>query len=334
MRGYRNLQLIFSALVVVCLIGALGFHVIEGWSWFDSFYMVLMTITTIGYSEVHPLSHAGKEFNVFVMIFGVGLVFLGIGATASALLEFELLSFFGKRRMEREISGLSRHYVICGAGRVGRSVARELQRESVPLVIIEANEEKAAKFSDQGWLTVIGDATQESVLRQVHIETARGLVAAASTDAINLYVVLTARSMNPGLRIIARASEEDAGKHLRTAGADEVISPYLSAGHRIAQSFLRPNVLDFLDIATARGGKLDLEIEEIRIEPDSPFAGNTIAGSRIRQELNVIVLAIKGPRGMRFNPAPEDRIDAGDCLIAMGEPAGLRRLEQTAAAHP
>jgi len=333
MRGNRNLQIVFSALTVVCLIGMLGFHLIEGWSWFDSFYMVLMTITTIGYSEIHPLSHAGRVFNVFVMIFGVGLVFLGIGATASALLEFELLSFFGRRRMQKEIGRLTRHYVICGAGRVGRSVARELQRESIPLVIIEPNAEKAAKFNDQGWLMLIGDATQESILRQVGIDHALGLVAAASTDAINLYVVLTARSMNPKLKIIARASEEDAEKHLRTAGADEVISPYLSAGHRIAQSFLRPNVLDFLDIATARGGKLDLEIEEIRIEADSPFAGNTIAGSHIRQELNVIVLAIKGPRGMRFNPAPEDRIDAGDCLIAMGEPAGLRRLEQTAAAH-
>jgi voltage-gated potassium channel len=332
-KALRNLKIIAVALAVLAAAGTIGFHVIEGWPWFDGFYMVVTTFTTIGYQEVHPLSHAGRIFNVTLIILGVGLAFLGIGTATQALLEFELGHFFGRRRMEREIERLSGHYILCGAGRVGRSAARELARESVPFVVVENDAEKLAHYSDAGWLTIVGDATQEKVLRDVHIERARGLVAATTTDATNMYIVLTARSLNPKLRIIARASEEEAEKHLISAGADTVISPYIFAGHRIAQSFLRPHVLDFLDIATAREGKLDLEIEEVHVENGSSFAGKTIEGSRIRQEMGVIVLAIKRKgAGMSFNPAPEDRIEAGDFLIAMGEPASLRRLEDTASA--
>jgi voltage-gated potassium channel len=331
MRGLRNLRVILLLIALQAIISTCGFHFIEHWSWFDSFYMVLTTITTIGYTEVHPLSQVGRYFNVFVIVTGVGLVFLAIGALASALLEFELRKFFGRRRMEREISRLKDHYIICGAGRVGRSVARELTLEPAPFVIIESNAEKAAKFGD-AWLMMIGDATKESTLREAQIEHAKGLIAAASTDAINVYIILTARSMNPRLKIIARASEEDAEKHLLTAGADTVISPYNFAGRRIAQSFLRPHVLDFLDIATARESHLGLEIEEVLVGSDSPFAGKTIENSRIRQELGVIVLAIKGPGRTMFNPSPEDRIEAGDHLIAMGEPSRLRVLESSAAA--
>jgi len=332
-KALRNLKIIAVALAVLAAAGTIGFHFIEGWPWFDGFYMVVTTFTTIGYQEVHPLSHAGRVFNVTLIILGVGLAFLGIGTATQALLEFELGHFFGRRRMEREIERLSGHYILCGAGRVGRSAARELAREHVPFVIVENDAEKLAHYSDAGWLTLVGDATLEKVLRDVHIERARGLVAATTTDATNMYIVLTARSLNSKLRIIARASEEEAEKHLVSAGADTVISPYAFAGHRIAQSFLRPHVLDFLDIATAREGKLDLEIEEIHVQTGSSFAGKTIEGSRIRQEMGVIVLAIKrAGAGMSFNPAPEDRIEAGDYLIAMGEPASLRRLEDTATA--
>src|SRR5579864_4956136 len=227
--------------------------------------------------------------------------------------------------MEREIDRLKDHYVICGAGRVGRSAARELARKPVPFVIVEANETKAARFAND-WLMLVGDATQEQTLRQVHIERARGLVAATTTDATNLYIVLTARSLNPKLKIIARASEEDAEKHLLTAGADSVVSPYLFAGHRIAQSFLRPHVVSFLDQATTHLG-MDLEIGEICVGTGSSFAGKTLETSRIRQDQGVIILAIKREKGMHFNPSSEDRIEPGDFLIAMGEPSQLRQLE-------
>ena len=328
MRIFRNLRLIAIALVVLTVMGMAGFHFIERWTWFDGFYMVITTFSTIGYQEVHPLSHVGRIFNVALILAGVSLVFLGIGSLTQALLEFSLRSFFGRRKMERDIERLSGHYIICGAGRVGRSAARELARKPAPFVIVEQNEAKAARFANN-WLMQVGDATQEQTLRQLHIERASGLVAATTTDATNLYIVLTARNLNPKLKIIARASEEDAEKHLLKAGADAVVSPYSFAGQRIAQSFLRPHVVSFLDTATTHLG-MDLEIGEVEVSAHSEFAGKTVGSSRIRQERGVIILAIKREQGMRFNPLPEDTIQPGDTLIAMGQPAQLRQLEQAA----
>jgi voltage-gated potassium channel len=330
MKAFRNLRVITALLLLVVTIGTIGYHYIEGWSWFDGFYMVITTLTTIGYQEVHPLSHAGRVFNVFIILAGVSLLALAVGALSQALLEFELQSFFGRRRMEREIDRLDGHYIICGMGRVGRSVARELERKPVPFVFVESAEAKRQRYASENWLVIAGDATQEQTLRQVQIERARGLIAATTTDATNLYIVLTARGLNPHLKIIARASEDSAEKHLLTAGADSVVSPYHFAGQRIAQSLLRPNVVSFLDTATTHLG-IDLEIGEIQITSDSVFAGKTIESSRIRQERGVIVLAIKRREGMKFNPAPDERIEADDCLIAMGEPAQLRQLERSAA---
>ena len=327
---YRHLRKIGILLLLVMAIGTAGYHFIEHWPWFDGFYMVVTTLTTIGYQEVHPLSHAGRVFNVFIILSGVSLLLLGVGLLSQALLEFELQSFFGRRRMEREIGRLDQHYIICGMGRVGRSVARELARRPVPFVIIESAEGKRQRYATENWLVVAGDATLEQTLRDAQIERARGLIAATTTDATNLYIVLTARGLNPKLKIIARASEDAAEKHLLTAGADSVVSPYLFAGQRIAQSLLRPNVVSFLDTATTHLG-MDLEIGEIHITPQSEFAGKTLESSRIRQERGVIVLAIKRQQGMRFNPAPDERIEPHDCLIAMGEPAQLRQLEQSVA---
>ncbi len=332
MKAFRHLKFLAAAIVIVIILGTVGFHYIEGWPWFDGFYMVITTLTTIGYQETHPLSHAGRVFNVFIILSGVGLVFLAIGSLTQALLEFELQSFFGRRRMEREIGRLTDHYIICGAGRVGRSAARELARRPASFVIVESSDAKAQKFASENWLMLIGDATQEQTLRDAQIDRARGLVAATTTDATNLYIVLTARTLNPRLHIIARASEDMAEKHLLSAGADSVVSPYTFAGQRIAQSFLRPHVVSFLDTATTHLG-MDLEIGEIPVVQRSPFAGKTIETSRIRQDRGVIILAIKREKGMRFNPAPDDRIEAGDFLIAMGEPSNLRRLEQTATAR-
>src|ERR1700757_548044 len=330
MRALHNLRLIATALAFVILAGTAGFHFIEGWSWFDGFYMVITTLTTIGYQETHPLSHAGRVFNVCVIVSGVSLVFLGIGALTQALLEFELRSFFGRRKMEREIDRLTDHYIICGAGRVGRSAGRELARRPVPFVIVENNDAKAARYS-QDWLVLVGDATKEQTLREAHIERARGLVAATTTDATNLYIILTARGLNPKLKIIARASEEDAEKHLLTAGADAIVSPYSFAGQRIAQTFLRPHVVSFLDTATTHLG-MDLEIGEICVTSESSFVGKTLETPRIRQDRGVIILAKKRAEKMHFNPAPDDAIESGDCLIAMGEPSQLRQLEELAAA--
>lgn len=331
MKALRNLRVLVAVLVLLVVIGTAGFHFIEGWAWFDGFYMVITTFTTIGYTEVHPLSHAGRIFNAFLIMMGVGNVFLIIGALTQSVLEVEFNQFFGRRKMEREISRLTGHYIICGAGRVGRSVARELARKPAPFVIIESDPDKAAKYSEEGWPIIIGDATKEQILKQARIEHAAGLVAASTTDAINTYIVLTARGLNPKLKIIARASEDDAEKHLKTAGADSVISPYIFAGYRIAHSFLRPNVLDFIEIAMLQNTELGLEIEEISVGQSSRFAGKTVRDSHIRQELDVIVLAIKRPgQQMLFNPKSDDMIKPGDQIVVMGQPERLRKLEEMA----
>ncbi len=330
MKALRNLKHIGAALAALTAVGAAGFHYLEGWPWFDALYMVVITFTTIGYGEVHELSRTGRMFNLGLIISGGTLVALGIGSLTQALLEFELTNFFGRRKMQREIARLEGHYIICGAGRVGRSAARELAHKPADFVVIENSVDKAVRFENE-FLTLIGDATQEEVLRQAGIERAAGLVAAATNDATNIYIVLTARGMNPKLKIIARASEEGAEKYLLTAGADSVISPYLFAGHRIAQTFLRPNVLDFIDITTARRGQPGLEIEEVRVGAQSAYAGKTLENSRIRQDTGVMVLAIHRQEGMHFNPAPEETLRAGDCLIALGEPEALKRLEASAA---
>ena len=332
MKPLRNLRVVGLALLGLGLVGTAGFHWIEGWPWLDSLYMVVTTFTTVGYMEIHPLSQAGRVFNLVLILSGVGLVFLGLGTLTQALLEFELEQFFGRRKMERDISRLTGHYILCGAGRVGRAAATELARKPVPFVMVENSAAKLERLS-QDWLTLSGDATQEETLRKARIEQAQGLVAATTTDAINIYIVLTARGINPRLKIIARASEESAEKHLRTAGADSVISPYSFAGHRIAQSFLRPNVLDFLDIATAHDQKLEVEIEEILVEGGSRLAGVTIGESKVHEAMGVIILAIKRDgAAMRFNPSAGDRIQVGDNLIAVGQASGLRQLEEAAAA--
>jgi voltage-gated potassium channel len=331
LQKFRPIKLGVAALVVLTATGTIGFHYIEHWGWFDSFYMVIITLSTVGYQEVHPLSLAGRVFCIVLIVAGVALVFLMIGAATQALLEFELVKVFGKRRMEREVANLKDHYIICGAGRVGHSVAHELARKPCPFVVIETTEASAASL-DPKWLVLIGDAASERTLHQAGIGRAAGLVAATTTDATNIYIVLTARSLNPRLKIIARASEEAAEKHLKTAGADTVISPYAAAGHRIAQSFLRPHLLDFLDITSDRSGSYQMLIEEIKISPNSALAGTTVGSSGIHHNFGIIVLAIRHADGStRFNPEAQEPIGPDDYLIAMGETAQLARLETLAA---
>lgn len=331
MQKFRPLKIVLVALIALTAAGTAGFHYIEHWGWFDSFYMVVITLSTVGYHEVHPLSFAGRIFCIALIVSGVALVFLMIGAATQALLEFELFKVFGKRRMERDIAILKDHYIICGAGRVGHSVAHELARKPCPFVVIEATEASAASL-DPKWLVVVGDAASEKTLRDAGIERAAGLVAATTTDATNIYIVLTTRSLNPRLKIIARASEEAAEKHLKTAGADVVISPYAAAGHRIAQSFLRPHLLDFLDIASDRSGTFQMLIEEVKIAPKSSLVGATVGSSGIHHNFGIMILAIRHADGStRFNPEAHEVIGPDDCLIAMGETVQLARLETLAA---
>jgi voltage-gated potassium channel len=328
---FRRLLFIAALLTVAIFIETVGYVLVEHWSVFDSFYMTLITLTTVGYGEVHPLTFEGRVFTSFLMVIGVMTVFVSIAVLGETLLRMEMTDYFGRRRRDRMLKDISGHYIVCGAGRVGRSVIQELLRSQATVVLIDNRVERARWATDKGVITLVGDATKDEVLLQAHIQTAQGLVAAISSDAENVYVTLSAKVLNPQLVVAARASDEQAEEKLRRAGATTVFTPYSFIGHRLAQSMLRPHVATFLDVASAfrHSSDLDLEIEQLQIGSSSPLISNTLEQLRISSKYGVIVLAVQRKNGvMQFNPAADLHIEPGDVLIAMGERLKLKRLEQ------
>lgn len=310
--------------------GTLGFHWVEGWTFFDGFYMTLMTLTTVGYGEVHPLSFAGKVLASALMMGGVITVFAAIGFLVDLIIKLELADYFGRRRREHMLERLTDHYIVCGAGRVGRSVIRELRRSGAPVLLIDSSPERAQWGTLEGIPTLVADATKDETLERARVALAKGLVAAISSDAENVYVTLSARVLNPNLIVSARASDEQAAEKLKRAGASTVFTPYAFIGHRLAQSMLRPHVLSFLDVASAfagSGGDLEIETEQLHIAGDSPLCNRTLEEARVRQTYGLIVLALKkAAGGMLFNPEGNTRVENGDVLIAMGQRAQLKRM--------
>ena len=323
----RRLIYIVSAVLLTLILGTTGFVVVEHYPIFDAFYMTLITMTTVGYSEIRPLTEAGRVFNSVLIFFGVITLFLAIGAMAQTIIELELGEFFDKRRMKRMIDKLEDHYIVCGYGRVGRGAAQELLRAKAPFVVVDRNPEKIERAIRAGMLAVVADATRDETLADIRISRAKGLLAALSSDADNLFVILSARTMNPGLVIATRAAEEEAEQKLRRAGADAVFAPYTITGFRLAQAVLRPHVFQFLDFTTKNLG-LDVDIEQIHVAEGSELVSRSLREAQIRRDLGVIVLAIRRSGGqMLFNPPAEAEIGAGDYLIVMGEPHNLRKLE-------
>ncbi|MCU1327071.1 MAG: TrkA-N domain protein [Bryobacterales bacterium] len=313
------------AFTVAC--GTLGFVYIEGYSPFDAFYMTLITVSTVGYFEVHTLSRAGRIFNTFVILFGVGAVLFGIGALTQTIIELELRDTFGKRRRRRLIEGLKDHYIVCGFGRVGRHASFELQRTGVPFVVMDRSEARAERATAAGMNVLVADSTRDESLRQAGIMRAKGLVSALATDADNLFVILSAKTLNPALTVVTRASEEEAEEKLRRAGADTVFAPFSMAGHRLAQALVRPHVSTFLDFTTTTMG-LDVSIEQVEIQRGSEVVTRSLRDLHLSRDYGVIVMAIRKVGGeMLFNPPAESTISAGDHLIAMGALENLKRLE-------
>jgi len=331
MRLRRRIVALVLALAGIFIVGTLGFVLIEGRSVFEGFYFTLTTLTTIGYGELWGLSRAGRIFNSILILVGVVTSFALIGTLTQTLIETELEGV-GRKRMERRIGKLENHYIVCGVGRVGRSVAQELESRGAVYAIIEKDPERVRWAIERDALLVVGDASREATLRQARIDKARGLVAALGDDAQNIYVTLAARALNPSLQIISRASDAQAEKALRRAGADMVVSPYYYSGLRIAQGLLQPNVLDFLDtVSGSFASGVRLMIEEICVRAGSPLVGQTLEQSAIRPKLGIMVLATKKADGqMRFNPPFDASLGAGDYLIAMGERDSLKKLEQMA----
>ena len=324
----KKLLLAFLLIFLVISFGTLGYMSIEGWSLLDSLYMTIITLASVGYKEVHDLSFNGKMFTIVLIIGGVGTVAYALTAGAKIILEGELLDVFGRRRLEKKIKELKDHYIICGYGRMGKIICRELQEKHMNFVVIE--KEPALSPEKEDMLIVKGDATRDEVLKEVHIEKAKGLISVLPTDAENLFVVLSARGLNPSLSIVARAGEEGSEQKLMRAGADKVVSPYHIGGLRIAHTVLKPAVVDFIEFAT-KSGNIDLQMEEIAIQEASRLSGLSLDECGIGRELGIIIVAIKKTGGeLKFNPTFRSTIETGDTLIALGEISRLKILEDMA----
>jgi voltage-gated potassium channel len=330
----QRVILIAGLLPTILCAGTIGFRVIEGYPLFDAFYMTLITITTVGYQEVHALSRAGRVFNSFLILFGVGTVFFAVGVMTQTIIELELQDQYGKRRKRRMVAALKNHYIVCGFGRVGRNAAYELQRAKVPFVVVDRSEQRVARATTAGMLAIVADATQDECLREAGIMRAQGLIAALPSDAENLFIILSAKTLNPNLNVVTRASEEDAEEKLRRAGADTVFAPYTMAGQRLAQALVRPHVMKFLDFATSHAGP-SIVMEQIYVSPNSKFTSRRLTEVQSQRDLGIIVLALRKSDGqMIFNPPSETTIASGDYLIVLGEQQNLERLERMVTGMP
>jgi voltage-gated potassium channel len=311
--------------------GTVGYCVIEGWAPWDAFYMTVTTVATVGYREVHPLSRAGQAFTLLLVFGGVGAALYAFSAIAAVTVEGGLERYLHQWRETRMLNALSEHYVLCGYGRIGAIIAEEFRRQKTPFVIVDRNVDRVNAASAAGHLAVVGDASREDTLRSLHIDRARGLVAAVGTDAENVYAVLTARVMNGELFVIARAESDDSIAKLKKAGADRVISPYQIGALQMAQTALRPAVVDFFEIATS-SENLELSMEQVKIGKGSGLEGRSLGDSSLRQRYSVVVVGIQRAGGrMEFNPSPDTMMSAGDHLVVLGSPSSLKELERAGA---
>lgn len=326
----RRLVLTLGILLVLLVAGTTGYRLVEGWHFVDALYMTVITITTVGFMEVHPLSAAGRVFTMLLSMGGVFTAFYLGTAIVASVVSGEMRGAFGRQRMERKLAELRNHLIVCGFGRMGHLVCAEFSSLRLPFVVIEKQDDLLEGFRIPHGIPFRGDATSDEVLERAGVKRARGLVTVAASDADNLYITMSARFLNEKLFIVARAEGEAAEKKLLRAGANRVVSPYTIGGQRVAQAVLRPNVMDFLELAT-RSEHLELQIEETEVRPGSTLAGRTVRDSPVRSELGIIIVAVKKPDGrMVFNPAPEFVIEAGDLLITLGHRQQLDRLERLA----
>jgi len=320
-----------AALVVVFAIGTAGFMVIERWSFLDAAYMTVITLTTIGYGEIHPLDTAGRIFDMVLIIVGVATGLYALGALAEGALEQRIFQNIVKeRRMAREIGRLTDHYIVCGYGRVGMNVAMELAREAKQFVVIEQDAALVESCRAAGYNVVLGDATQDTVLLQAGIERAKGVVTALNSDAANLYITLSCRSLRANLFIVARASEESVEPKLVRAGANRVLCPYSLTGRRLAEMVVEPQMTDVVEVM-GRHSHLELYLEEVTVSRESPLLGRSLGDATTRTETGAAIVAIKKYDGsLLANPSPQLRINAQDTMVIIGTREQLHRFRTMA----
>jgi len=326
----RHLKISICVLVLLVSFGTLGYIGIEGWDTLDSLYMTVITLSTVGFKEVHNLSDPGKIFTMVLIFFGVSVIGYIVGSLAQIMFEGQFHRIIGRKKVEKAIDALQDHYIICGFGRIGALICKEFAAKPLPFVVVEKDVPTIDRMEldGHGYLFLRGDATADDTLLKAGIRKAKGLISVVTSDTENVYITLTARGLNPDLYILARSGEEGSEIKLKRAGANKVVSPYLIGGSRMAQAILRPTVVDFIEIATGHE-HMELQMEEIVIPDHSAFIGESLASSGFRKETGVIIVGIKKDCGkMGFNPESHTRIEAGDTLIVLGEPTAIQKLDQ------
>jgi len=318
---WRRLRIALLVLAGIMIVGTIG-YLILGFPLLDAVYQAVTTLTTVGFREVHPLSSAGKIFTIVLILFGVGTALYALGVLIQTLVEGDLRGVFGRKRMDRKIADLHDHVIVCGWGRVGRAIAKEIG-DAAPIVVLDRD---AARLADSPHLWLAGDVTDDAVLLGAGLQRARALVAALDTDAGNLFVTLSARALRPDLFIVSRVRVDESVEKLMRAGADRVVNPQSIGGSRMAAFVLQPHVTEFLDVVM-HDRDIEFRLEEVTVPPASSVVGRTLRESHIRDLTGALVLALRDSAGeFVSNPAPEQRIAAGDVLIAIGTSAELVEL--------
>jgi voltage-gated potassium channel len=316
-------------LFIILIFGSSGYILIEGTNVTDALFMTVISITTVGFKEVIPLSQAGKYFTIFLIFGGVGFFLYMVSLITEAMMEGGLHTFLGRRHMEKKMAAMKNHYIVCGFGRIGKVISKILYENKRPFLIIENNPEEIKAIEELGYMVLEGDSTNDDILNKAHVMEAKSLIAVTSSDADNVYIILSARGLKSDIYIIARSSgKKGAETKLLRAGANKVFSPYEIGARRMAQSLVRPTVIDFIDL-TVHEGELGLRLEELQVSSTATFVNKTLMDSGIRSEHDLIVVAIKRQKGeMLFNPSHNTEILVGDILVVLGEHLNIQGLEK------
>lgn len=324
----KRLKAVLLILVVVIAFGTVGYSIIERWPLLDALYMTIITLSTVGFREVYSLSPAGRVFTMVIIVVGVAGAAYTLSVIGQMIVEGEIKRLLGRRRMQKGIKELVDHYIVCGFGKVGRRVARELNLRRVPFVVVDKDPQRIELADKDGFLFVQGDSTTDETLLDAGIERAKGLIIALASEADNVFIALSARQLNPNLFITARGESDDAEKKLKRAGANKVVFPHRIGAIRMALTTLRPNLVDFMTVMTF-DKDTGLAIEEIQVKPGSSLDQTTLQLCPIRKELGIMVVGIKKMgKDVFLNPAPDTKIEAGDILIVIGEREKLEKLEK------
>jgi voltage-gated potassium channel len=325
---FRKLLPATILLIGIILIGILGYEFLEKWTFLESTYMVITTLFTVGFMEIHPLSPAGRIFTIFIIVLGVGSALYIAGQAVEIIIEGEMSGYRKRKSMDKKISQMKQHYIICGFGRVGHQVGQVFDSSRIPYVVIDSKRESLDELEAKDIPVIVGDATSDGILIEAGIQSAKGLIACSDSDVANVYVTLSARVLNPALNIVARAGIKDTEKKLIMAGANRVISPYFISGIRMAALAISPVASDFLDLVT-HGGQVDFSLYEMPIPEHSPMVRKTIAEADIRGTSGALILAIRRSDGsFDLQPKADSTIEKNDVLVVIGTQEQFEKLQK------